>query len=50
MLGEVSVRSSEEAHLGDTQESLVLPRVHVGTPDGGVAGSQPTPQEKEGMA
>ncbi|XP_004416327.1 PREDICTED: melanoma-associated antigen 8-like [Odobenus rosmarus divergens] len=50
MLGEVGVRSSEEAHLGDTQESLVLPRVNVGTPEGGVSGSQPTPRDKEGMA
>lgn len=50
MLGEVSVRSSEEALLGDTQESLVLPRIHVGTPERGGAGSEPTPQEKEEMA
>ena len=40
-LGEVGVRSSGEAHLGDTQESLLLPRVNVGAPEGEVSDSYP---------
>lgn len=50
MLREVGVRSSGEAHLGDTQESLLLPRVNVGAPEGGVSDPQPTPRDKEVMA
>lgn len=41
MLGEVGVGSSEEAHLGDTQEALVPARVNVGAPEAGARAPNP---------